>query len=85
MGESGATILHNHFRRFEPQGCSGVVMIAESHLALHTWPEHGYCAVDYFTCGDKVRPLVTMEILERGLAPERTSRHVALRGTELTR
>ena len=47
----GATIIDNRFHRFSPQGVSGVVVIAESHLALHTWPEHRYAAIDLFTCG----------------------------------
>lgn len=51
---SGATIVTETFRQFEPHGVSGVVVIAESHVAIHTWPEHGYAAVDLFTCGDSV-------------------------------
>lgn len=47
-----ATILSTSFHSFTPQGVSGVVVIAESHLAIHTWPEHGYAAVDVFTCGN---------------------------------
>ena len=52
--ESGATIISSHFNRFEPQGVSGVIVISESHFTIHSWPEHGYAAVDYFTCGDSV-------------------------------
>ncbi|TXB70169.1 adenosylmethionine decarboxylase [Phaeodactylibacter luteus] len=48
----GATIVSSHFHKFSPYGASGVVIIQESHLTLHTWPEHGYAAVDIFTCGD---------------------------------
>ncbi|MCI4668726.1 MAG: adenosylmethionine decarboxylase [Bacteroidia bacterium] len=47
-----ATILHQHFHRFYPQGITGILAIAESHLSIHTWPEHAYAAVDIFTCGD---------------------------------
>ena len=54
--ESGAEILGDSFHRFSPQGVSGVVVIAESHLSVHTWPEYGYAAVDVFTCGTKVDP-----------------------------
>ena len=53
---AGSTIVDTVFRVFEPHGVSGVVVIAESHLAIHTWPEYGYAAVDLFTCGDKVDP-----------------------------
>ena len=54
--ESGATVLGESFHQFEPQGVSGVVVIAESHLFIHTWPEYGYAAVDIFTCGNSVQP-----------------------------
>jgi len=50
--ESGATIISSSFNSFEPQGVSGVVIIAESHFTVHAWPEHNYAAVDMFTCGD---------------------------------
>lgn len=52
----GASVLSHKFHRFSPQGISGVVVIAESHLAIHTWPEHKFAAVDIFTCGEKVDP-----------------------------
>ncbi|MEN6350478.1 MAG: adenosylmethionine decarboxylase [Syntrophomonas sp.] len=54
--EAGAEIREFVFHKFSPQGVSGVVVISESHLAIHTWPELGYAAVDVFTCGDKVNP-----------------------------
>lgn len=50
----GATIISSSFHHFSPQGVSGVVIIAESHVTVHTWPEHGYAAVDVFTCGHSV-------------------------------
>ena len=52
--ECGATIVQKCFHRFNPYGVSGVVIISESHLAIHTWPELGYAAVDLFTCGTNV-------------------------------
>ena len=54
--EAGAEVREFVFHKFSPQGVSGVVVISESHLAIHTWPELGYAAVDVFTCGDKVNP-----------------------------
>jgi S-adenosylmethionine decarboxylase len=54
--EVGAEVRESVFHRFSPQGISGVVVISESHLAIHTWPELGYAAVDVFTCGDRVDP-----------------------------
>jgi S-adenosylmethionine decarboxylase len=53
---AGAEIIECVFHKFSPQGVSGVVVISESHLAIHTWPELGYAAVDVFTCGEKVDP-----------------------------
>lgn len=52
---SGATVIQPFFHHFSPHGVSGVVVIAESHIAIHTWPEYAYCAVDIFTCGSQVR------------------------------
>jgi len=49
---SGASIIKPFFHQFSPQGISGVIVIAESHFAIHTWPEHGYAAVDLFSCAD---------------------------------
>ena len=54
--EAGAEVREYVFHKFSPQGVSGVVVISESHLAIHTWPELGYAAVDVFTCGEKVNP-----------------------------
>ena len=51
-----ATIIGSIFHLFKPHGVSGVVVIAESHFAIHTWPEHRYASVDLYTCGDKTRP-----------------------------
>jgi S-adenosylmethionine decarboxylase proenzyme len=51
---SGATVISSHFHSFMPQGVSGVVVISESHFAVHAWPEHEYAAVDLFTCGENV-------------------------------
>jgi S-adenosylmethionine decarboxylase proenzyme len=51
----GAHVLGIHLHRLEPQGISGVVVISESHLTIHTWPERGEAAIDLFTCGDAAR------------------------------
>ena len=61
--EAGATVLGESFHRFNPHGVSGVVIIAESHLFIHTWPEYGYAAADIFTCGDSVQPKKAAEML----------------------
>lgn len=61
--EARATILDVSFREFQPFGISGVIVIAESHLTIHTWPEYGYAAVDIFTCGDVIKPEVAASYL----------------------
>jgi len=52
--ESGATEVGRVFHNFSPEGVSGVILISESHFSIHTWPEHGYAAVDLFTCSTTV-------------------------------
>ncbi|MCI1944168.1 adenosylmethionine decarboxylase [Clostridium luticellarii] len=54
--KAGAEVREVAFHKFSPQGISGVVIISESHLTIHTWPELGYAAVDVFTCGDRINP-----------------------------
>lgn len=63
----GATIIQKNFHLFNPYGVSGVVVISESHLAIHTWPEYGYAAVDLFTCGSSCDPKVAYEYLREKL------------------
>ena len=65
--EAGAIVVGESFHQFAPQGVSGAVLIAESHLFLHTWPEYGYAAVDIFTCGDSVKSDVAAELLIKRL------------------
>ncbi|HXC62081.1 MAG TPA: adenosylmethionine decarboxylase, partial [Nitrospiria bacterium] len=55
--------IETSFHRFSPFGISGVVVIAESHLTIHTWPEYGYAAVDIFTCGDLLQPNIAAAYL----------------------
>lgn len=59
---AGATVVGVVFQNFAPQGVSGVVVVEESHLSIHTWPEHGYASVDFYTCGD-CRPEAARELL----------------------
>jgi len=61
--EAKATIVDVSFHEFNPFGISGVVIIAESHLTIHTWPEYGYAAIDVFTCGDIIKPEVAASFL----------------------
>lgn len=61
--EASATIVDVSFHEFSPFGISGMVVIAESHLSIHTWPEYGYAAVDIFTCGDLIKPEIAAQYL----------------------
>ena len=54
--QAGATLLNLITHRFQPQGVTGLALLAESHISIHTWPESGYAAVDVFTCGDHTMP-----------------------------
>jgi S-adenosylmethionine decarboxylase len=68
--ECGAAIVNSVFHTFNPHGISGVVVIAESHLAIHTWPEYSYAAVDVFTCGNSVDPWIATRTLQEYLRAE---------------
>jgi S-adenosylmethionine decarboxylase len=78
---SGATVLGESFHQFSPQGVSGVIIIAESHLTIHTWPEHGYAAADIFTCGTTVLPEKAADIIIERFAPKNHSIIQMFRGT----
>ena len=68
-----ATIVDVVFHEFNPFGVSGVVVIAESHLSIHTWPEYRYAAVDIFSCGEILQPEVAANYLVEQFGAERTS------------
>ncbi len=79
---AGATVLRTAFQDFSPQGVSGVVVIAESHLTIHTWPELGYAAVDIFTCGSKVDPWKAAGFLRQELEAQDVEVRDFLRGVK---
>lgn len=62
-GDLGATIVGESFHHFTPQGVTGILSIAESHISIHTWPEHRYAAADIFTCGSSFRPSDAAELM----------------------
>ncbi len=69
--KSGATILHSHFHHFTPNGgVSGVVVLAESHISIHTWPERDFAAVDVFMCGE-CDPTRSIPVLQAAFDPHR--------------
>ena len=67
--ECGATLLHIHTHKFSPQGVSGVAVLAESHISVHTWPEIGYGAFDVFMCGD-AKPQRAIGVLKKAFATD---------------
>ena len=71
--DCGATIVDAWFHHFSPVGVSGVVIIQESHLTIHTWPEYHYAAVDLFTCGHSIDPWLAYKVLEQALEAKHTS------------
>ncbi len=78
--EAGAEVRETVFHQFSPQGVSGVVVISESHLAIHTWPEYGYAAVDVFTCGQTVNPWVSCNYLKQAFSARNMSAREIKRG-----
>ena len=75
-----ATIVTSNFHRFNPHGVSGTVVIAESHLAIHTWPEYGYAAIDVFTCGEECDPYLAFEYIAEQFKAGRTTHQEFQRG-----
>lgn len=75
----GATVLHEHFHQFAPCGVTGFLLLAESHISVHTWVEEGFAAVDIFTCGpmntDKV-----LDVIRDGFKPVHASVRRMVRG-----
>ncbi len=76
---SKATIIKPFFHKFSPYGISGVIVIAESHFTIHTWPEYGYAAVDVFTCGD-LDYQAALDYIKTELGAERCSLFQLQRG-----
>ena len=81
ISRSGGTIIKPFFHQFSPHGVTGVVVIAESHVAVHTWPEFGYCALDVFTCGTQVNTEQIFEHVRLELQAQETSVMEVKRGT----
>jgi len=78
--EGKATVVTHTFHSFSPFGVSGVVVIAESHVAIHTWPEYNYAAVDIFTCGETIEPWVLFDFLKEKLGSSHVSQMELKRG-----
>ena len=78
---AGATLLHIHLHHFQPNGVSGVAVLAESHISIHTWPELGYAALDVFMCG-KANPDACIQILRDAFKATRVDVDEILRGQD---
>jgi S-adenosylmethionine decarboxylase len=78
---SGATILHSHFHHFTPNGgVSGVLVLAESHISIHTWPERNFAAIDIFMCGE-CNPHLGIPVIEAAFTPARIDLDEQRRGS----
>lgn len=81
---AGGTIVNQTFHTFSPHGVSGVVVIAESHVTIHTWPEYNYAAVDVFSCGAKLQHAVIRDAIRLALAAEKIVERNFSRGLNLS-
>ncbi len=79
--KSGCTVITQNFHHFSPYGVSGAIIIAESHLSIHTWPEYRYAALDIFTCGETIRPDVALAHLNGSFYAENISSTELRRGS----
>lgn len=77
----GATVLGETFHQFQPQGVTGILLLAESHLSVHTWPEHEHAAVDLFTCGPMDADTV-IAYIRQALQPVRERLQIVIRGLD---
>ena len=66
----GSTVLQRITQRFSPVGVTAILILAETHISVHTWPEHGYAAVDIFVCGEGKDPEVAWDVVREALRPE---------------
>ncbi len=83
VNAAGATLLHVHLHPFEPNGgISGVAVLAESHISIHSWPEREYAALDIFMCG-RARPERCLDVLKKAFSAERMTVRELLRGKEI--
>jgi S-adenosylmethionine decarboxylase len=78
---AGGTVLDVTSHKFTPQGVTALALLSESHISIHTWPEHGYSAVDVFTCGSHTNPQLACDFLKKSLECTGESVKVLERGT----
>ena len=78
--KANSTIVQQFFHNFKPYGVSGTIVIAESHLNIHTWPEHGYAAVDLFSCGHEIKGKAAIKYLKKELGSTQKKKKKKYRG-----
>lgn len=81
----GLTKIRSHYHQFSPTGVSGVILLAESHLSFHTWPEYGFVALDIFTCGPTENAEAAFEYIIEKLSPVSVEYKKIERGAEFPR
>ncbi len=77
---ANARILETIKHKFTPEGITAIVMLAESHISIHTWPEYDYIAIDVFTCGKSMKPMAAIKYLKEQFKPKRTELTRVARG-----
>lgn len=77
---ANATLLNINVHTFSPHGVTGVAVLSESHLSVHSWPEFGYLAADVFTCGETTRPAAAVDVFRDFFQPNRVELHTLKRG-----
>ncbi|MGR3179712.1 MAG: adenosylmethionine decarboxylase [Candidatus Anammoxibacter sp.] len=78
--DARATVIKSASHQFDPSGVTGIAILAESHISIHTWPEEGYVAADIFTCGTNTDPELGVQSLIDGFKPENSSTMELKRG-----
>ena len=76
----GGEVISSQFHKFSPQGVTILVLMSESHIAIHSYPEYDYAAVDVFTCGEKANPNLAIEYLKKIICPQKISMREMERG-----
>ena len=78
--KSKSSMVGSTFHQFQPEGVSGIILIEESHFAIHTWPEVSYAAADIFTCGHEMDPYVAIEVMKEMFEAKEVRYQVVKRG-----
>lgn len=77
---SNLSKISSHYKQFYPAGVTGIILLEESHISIHTWPEYEYASIDIYTCGDKSKALRAFDFIVKVLKPQRIEKQVIHRG-----